>query len=459
MAVAWSLHEGEAYSAVRPWRTSGAGRGAGTSRGWRGGSSIAFARRNVGHGLSPGRAHRPARRKKQSLQLASDDLPVHPALCVPSGHGHPNPARPGGKFSPDENRAIPEAFGIREIAANYPFLGSVARARNACPKLSTGMTRRSPAWRRATTALSPAGTRKTSAPAGCADHPLLDASDRRDAAVELDLSRHGNVQAAIDVALPRLDDIEREGEPGRRPSDTAEIDLDVERQLDVGELLDLDADDRAPVFLRALDRSPPRPCASRRLPGPAAAPCRPPCAPRSAGASRQVSATGDPSTATITSVGSSLPAAGASGATATTCAPSGSALSDRANPNTDRKRRGDWKTLVELQPETDRKLAQLTVLKSDSLAVRTAEPATISIDKPSGRHQNAKRVAQRVAGPRSRHGLFGRGATAGGSRGDRLVRGARDGAPRASRDRASPSSNEEGGNGECAANAPTTSLT
>ena len=50
----------EAYAAAKP----GAAAGTGTRRGCRGGSSApAVARRNVGHGVSPGRAHRPARRK------------------------------------------------------------------------------------------------------------------------------------------------------------------------------------------------------------------------------------------------------------------------------------------------------------------------------------------------------------------------------------------------------------
>ena len=70
----------------------------------------------------------------------------------------------GGKPPFEENRAISGAFAAAEIPANYGFLGKVASARNACRKLSTGITRRSPACRRASSALSPAGTRKTSAP-------------------------------------------------------------------------------------------------------------------------------------------------------------------------------------------------------------------------------------------------------------------------------------------------------
>src|SRR5688572_28156265 len=86
-----------------------------------------------------------------------------------------------------------------------------------------------------------------------ADHLLLDAADRGDAAVELELARHGDTQAPVDVSSQLLDHIEGEREAGGRPADAAEIDLDADRKLDVGELLDLDPDDRPTRLLGALD--------------------------------------------------------------------------------------------------------------------------------------------------------------------------------------------------------------
>src|SRR5688572_32501611 len=78
-----------------------------------------------------------------------------------------------------------------------------------------------------------------------ADHLLLDASDRGDAAVELELPRDGDAEAAVDVAPQLLDDVEGEREARGGAADAAEIDLDADRELDVRELLDLDPDDRA----------------------------------------------------------------------------------------------------------------------------------------------------------------------------------------------------------------------
>ena len=87
-----------------------------------------------------------------------------------------------------------------------------------------------------------------------ADHLLRDASDRKHVAVELDLPGRRHLVPAVDRSAQLFDDVEREREPCRGPADAAEVDLDVDRQLDVGGLLDLDADDRAAALRRARDR-------------------------------------------------------------------------------------------------------------------------------------------------------------------------------------------------------------
>ena len=151
---------------------------------------------------------------------------------------------------------FPELSTAAKIPANYGFLGRVAKARNACRKLSTGITRRSPACRRASSALSPAGTRNTSAPERfapitfCLTPPIgatLPSSSSSPVAA--------TSQTPVDVPAQLLDDVERECEPGRRAADAAEVDLDVERQLDVRGLLDLDADERPALLGGALDRA------------------------------------------------------------------------------------------------------------------------------------------------------------------------------------------------------------
>ena len=212
---------------------------------------------------------------------------------------------------------FPEDSAAEKSAANYCFLLNVASARNACRKFSTGMIRKSPACRRASAAFSPAGTRKTSAPERrapitfCFTPPIGSTL-----AVELDLARRRHVQTAVDVAAQLLDDVEREREPRRGPADAGQVDLRRRRQLDVGELLDLDPDDRPPfsvglAIVPTLDH-----LRGAVAPDAQAGPSRPPCASRSAGAGRPACCTASPSTPTITSVGWIFPVAGTSGATA-----------------------------------------------------------------------------------------------------------------------------------------------
>ena len=152
---------------------------------------------------------------------------------------------------------------------------------------------------------------------------LLDASHRADGAVELDLAGRRDPVAAVDVVPELLEDLQREREAGRRAADVAEVDADVQRQLDPRVLRDADADDRA--LLRRPER---RPCScvrssvlpSRRSrsrtssPGSIVAVAFRSCA--------TVSAL-RPSTATITSPLSSAFAAGTSTATDSTRTPRG----------------------------------------------------------------------------------------------------------------------------------------
>ena len=240
-----------------------------------------------------------------------------------------------GRQAPRSRKTVqfPELSTTREIAANYAFLGSVASARNACRKLSTGMMRRSPACRRASTALSPAGTRKTSAPERLAPitfclMPPIGATPPSSSSSPV----AATLRPRSTFAAQLLDDVEGEREPCRRAADAAEVDVDADRELDVGELLDLDADDRTALLLGALDRADlddagraSRPDAQahglsrlvlRDQPAQvvrrAARACRRPRrSPRSARA---------------------CPPAGASGATATTSAPSGFGI-DRRSPS------------------------------------------------------------------------------------------------------------------------------
>ena len=151
-------------------------------------------------------------------------------------------------------RSFPTA---EKIPANYGFLGSVASARNACRKLSTGITRRSPACRRASAALSPAGTRKTSAPERfapitfCLTPPIGD-----DAAVELELARRGHPAdpgRRCRAAPPRCRARTR-ARPKGPPTPPRSISTSI-GQLDVRGLLDLDADDRTALLGGALDRA------------------------------------------------------------------------------------------------------------------------------------------------------------------------------------------------------------
>ena len=217
----------------------------------------------------------------------------------------------------------------RAICSDFTrFGGSVASACNACRKLSTGMTRTGPAYLRASFALSPAGTRKTSTPARrtpivfCFTPPI-----GQDGAVGLDLAGGRDLVAAGDVVAELLEHVEREREAGRRAADRARVDLHRDRQLRPG----------SPGGRRR--RSPARSGTSCRVGGrlrrrtvrrgprradPEAHRVARLVRARSAGAGRRVVRTGLPSTATI-DLGRLEPAfaAGEPGATSSTRAPSG----------------------------------------------------------------------------------------------------------------------------------------
>src|SRR6476469_1996223 len=109
----------------------------------------------------------------------------------------------------------------KKCLQNSYFCGSVFRTRNACRKLSTGMIRNPPAYRRAVAAFSPAGTRNTS---------------------------------AFDVLPELLVDLERELQARRGAADVAQIDVDLPRQLDLRVLAHADPDDRAFRVGRGADR-------------------------------------------------------------------------------------------------------------------------------------------------------------------------------------------------------------
>ena len=82
-------------------------------------------------------------------------------------------------------------------------------------------------------ALSPAGTRKTSAPAA-GPPALLPHARRSGRPCRRARSRRSRRRGtAVDVAAELLEDLERERRAGRRPADVAEIDVDLDRQIDV----------------------------------------------------------------------------------------------------------------------------------------------------------------------------------------------------------------------------------
>ena len=150
-----------------------------------------------------------------------------------------------------------------------------------------------------------------------ADGLLLDAADRRHGTVELDLPRGGDPPTVVDVPAELLEHVEREREPGRRSADVARVDLDVERQLDRRGLVDEDADDRSIAIVRTATRVI---CLPRRTPSARVCPglCAPMMRRRSLGERTRWCAA-----LTMTSVGRSFPAAGASLATCSTSAPEG----------------------------------------------------------------------------------------------------------------------------------------
>ena len=104
--------------------------------------------------------------------------------------------------------------------------------------------------------------------------------------------------------------------PAEGPPTPARSIVDVDGQLDVGELLDLDPDDRPALLGRARDRPDLDHLRRAVARGRGAAPSRRACASRSAGAGRPASAPACRRRRRSTSVGWILPSAGASGATA-----------------------------------------------------------------------------------------------------------------------------------------------
>ena len=74
-------------------------------------------------------------------------------------------------------------------------------------------------------------------------------------AVERERAGRRDPAAVGDVASELARDLEREREPGRRAADATEVDVDVERQLDLRVLVDEDADDRPRRVRRARDRA------------------------------------------------------------------------------------------------------------------------------------------------------------------------------------------------------------
>src|SRR5919201_2593991 len=61
-----------------------------------------------------------------------------------------------------------------------------------------------------------------------ADRFLLGGADLADAAVRSDRSRGRDLVAVVDVAATLLEDLQREGQAGRRAADVSEIELDRE---------------------------------------------------------------------------------------------------------------------------------------------------------------------------------------------------------------------------------------
>ena len=155
------------------------------------------------------------------------------------------------------------------------------------------------------------------------DRLLLRAADRADGAVELE-PRRGDDVTAIDIAPELLEDVQREREARRWAADVAEVDVDVNRQLDPRVLADPDPDEGPSgiCWIRDVRTVTRRGLPSRRIVRPTTWPGR-----RLATAARSSAGvrTGRPSTATITSCGSSTVAAGASGATPSTRTPRGTA--------------------------------------------------------------------------------------------------------------------------------------
>ena len=221
---------------------------------------------------------------------------------------------------PEDSTRSKKALLTTRFFSELPALATPVR------KLSTGMIRKSPACRRASSAFSPAGTRKTSAPVRrapitfCLTPPIGITSPSSSIAPVTATSSPRSTS-------PRsfLDDVEREREARGRAADAAEVDLDVDRQLDVGRLLDLDADDRPARLLGARDR------ADLDLLGAVASPDAKPDAlarlvqRRSGGGGRRASSRPCRRRRRSRRSARSCPAAGASEATPTTSAPSDSA--------------------------------------------------------------------------------------------------------------------------------------
>ena len=102
----------------------------------------------------------------------------------------------------------------------YPAGPSVASARNACGKLSTGMMRSPSAYLRASLRVVPSRHEENiHTRIARADRLLLDSADRADRAVGEDLAGRRDLVAVVDVASELLHHVEREREPGGRAAD------------------------------------------------------------------------------------------------------------------------------------------------------------------------------------------------------------------------------------------------
>src|SRR5207237_10252585 len=79
------------------------------------------------------------------------------------------------------------------------------------------------------------------------DHLLLRAADRTDRAIGTDHPGGGDLVAVVDVPTALFEDLEREGETRGRAADVAQVELDLQRNVQVERRLRLEADHGARV--------------------------------------------------------------------------------------------------------------------------------------------------------------------------------------------------------------------